>query len=225
MHTATPILIPQAMCLKANPTPGLACPDPALPAGYQEWLMLKLKCNGLFGVIYCDPPWRHDFFKSKSRSTENHYPTMTTPEICALQVPSSENCVLFMWATAPKLTDAMQVIEAWGFAYRTHAIWDKLKIGLGYWFRGQHELLMVSTRGHKPPPPEGQRISSVIRSPRSSHSSKPDQVRDWIAKWYPNERKLEMFARPYTEMWPKHVGWETWGNELTNDVEITLNEL
>ena len=74
-----------------------------------------------------------------------------------------------------------------------------------------------------PAPDAKRRIGSVMRFPRGSHSSKPDQVRDWIAKWYPNERKLEMFARPYTEMWPKHDGWETWGNELTNDVAMTPN--
>ena len=79
----------------------------------------------------------------------------------------------------------------------------------GYWFRGQHELLMVATRGKMSPPAQPDRIGSVIRARRDSHSSKPDQVRDWIAKWYPNERKMEMFARPYTEMWPKHDGWET----------------
>lgn len=135
-------------------------------------------------------------------------------------LPKCQDCVLFMWATAPKLVDAMDVIKAWDFNYRTHAIWDKVHIGLGYWFRGQHELLMVATRGQKSPPPENQRISSVIRSPRSAHSSKPDQVRDWIAKWYPNDRRMEMFARPYTAFWPKHDGWETWGNELPNDVAI-----
>ena len=64
----------------------------------------------------------------------------------------------------------------------------------------------------------------LIAGGRGSHSSKPNQVRDWIAKWYPNERKLEMFARPYTEMWPKHDGWETWGNELPNDVAMTPND-
>jgi N6-adenosine-specific RNA methylase IME4 len=72
-----------------------------------------------------------------------------------------------------------------------------------------------------PPPPL--RIPSVFRAKRGKHSSKPDQIRDWIAKWNPTEPKLEMFARPYTEMWPKHEGWETWGNELPNDVAMTPN--
>ena len=75
-----------------------------------------------------------------------------------------------------------------------------------------------------PAPDAKRRIGSVMRFPRGSHSSKPDRVRDLIAKWYPGERKLEMFARPYTDFWPKHEGWETWGNELPNDVAMTPNK-
>lgn len=178
----------------------------------------------LFGVIYCDPPWRYDFAETDNRAIENKYPTMSIDELCALKVPGAKDSVLYLWATAPKLLEAVQVIAAWGYTYKTHAIWDKEKVGMGYWFRGQHELLMVGTRGKMSPPEQALRIGSVIRSRRGSHSSKPDQVREWIAKWFPAERKLEMFARPYTEMWPKHEGWETWGNELPNDVAMTPNK-
>ena len=134
---------------------------------------------------------------------------MSIDELCALKVPAAKDSVLYLWATASKLLEAVAVIAAWGYIYKTHAIWDKKKVGMGYWFRGQHELLMVATRGKMSPPAQPDRIGSVIRARRGSHSSKPDQVRDWIAKWYPNERKMEMFARPCTEMWPKHDGWET----------------
>ncbi len=183
---------------------------------------VSIASSALFGVIYCDPPWRRENSVA-SRATENHYPTMSVEEICAIEVPAAKNCVLWMWATSPNLADAIAVIAAWGFTYKTHAVWDKEIIGCGWWFRNQHELLMVATRGKMSPPAQPDRISSVIRARRSTHSSKPDRVRDLIAKWYPGERKLEMFARPYTEMWPKHEGWETWGNELPNDVAMTPN--
>lgn len=78
-----------------------------------------------YDVIYADPCWRYDFSETDNRKIENHYPTMSIEEICALQLPTKINCVLYMWATAPKLKEAMQVIEAWGFEYKTHAIWDK----------------------------------------------------------------------------------------------------
>lgn len=106
-----------------------------------------------YGVIYADPPWRYDD-ATPNRAVENHYPTMSNEEICALPVPAADDCVLYLWATAPKLREALEVMEAWGFNYRTHAIWDKVKIGMGYWFRGQHELLLIGTRGDvRTPPP------------------------------------------------------------------------
>jgi len=76
--------------------------------------------------------------------------------------------VLYLWATAPKLLEAIEVMKAWNFSYKTHAIWDKEKIGMGYWFRGQHELLLVGTKGHFSPPAASLRIPSVIREARNS---------------------------------------------------------
>jgi hypothetical protein len=81
-----------------------------------------------FTVIYADPPWRYEFESSVSRRIENQYPTMELDEIKALPVPSAENAVLFLWSPAPKLTEAFEVITAWGFVYRTGAVWIKLRI-------------------------------------------------------------------------------------------------
>ena len=85
-----------------------------------------------YDVIYADPAWRYDFSKSNSREIENQYPTMTIEEICALKVPAKENAVLYMWATAPKLLEAIKVLNAWGFEYKTQAVWDKEIIGMDY---------------------------------------------------------------------------------------------
>ena len=161
-----------------------------------------------FEVVYADPPWRYYFSKSDSREIENQYPTMTVDEICALKIPSAKNSVLYLWATAPKLREALQVMAAWGFEYKSHGIWDKEIIGMGYWFRGQHELLLVGTKGKFSPPPQPLRIGSVIRERRSKHSKKPDAVRDLIASWFPDKSRVELFARQET------VGWSVWGNEV-----------
>lgn len=170
--------------------------------------------NKLYQVIYSDPPWRYDFSKSDSRKIENQYPTMSVEDICSIKVPSDINAVLYLWATAPKLQEAFMVMKAWAFDYKSHAIWDKEKIGMGYWFRGQHELLMVGVKGKFSPPPSSLRISSVIRENRGIHSRKPDKIREYISKWYPNLNKLEMFARRKTP------GWDVFGNEVISDVEI-----
>lgn len=161
-----------------------------------------------FDLIYCDPPWRYDFSKSDSRKIENQYPTMSMEELYALKIPAAKNCVLYMWATAPKLVEAINLIAAWGFTYKSHAIWDKQIIGMGYWFRSQHELLMVATKGKISPPQPSERISSIFSFRRGKHSKKPWTIYEHIEAWYPELSKLEMFARN------TRTGWKSWGNQV-----------
>jgi len=161
-----------------------------------------------FDVIYCDPPWRYDFSETTNREIENHYTTMECKDICKMNVPAADNCVLFMWATAPKLLEAIEVIKAWGFEYKTHAIWDKEKIGMGYWFRGQHELLMVATKGKVSPPDSAIRISSVIKEERTKHSKKPDCVAEYIELAFFEKSKIELFCRE------PRKGWYSFGNQI-----------
>lgn len=167
--------------------------------------------TGKYRLIYADPPWRYEHIETESRAIENQYPTMSLDEICALDVPAADDCVLFLWATSPKLAESMKVIEAWGFNYRTCAIWDKEKIGMGYYFRQQHELLLVAARGSLPVPEPSDRVSSVIRikSP-GIHSRKPVQVIELLESMYPDFGKadrIELFTRE------PRAGWSFWGNE------------
>lgn len=155
--------------------------------------------EGSFDLLYADPPWKYDFSETESRAIESHYPSMSLDAIKGLKVrlPASNRCVLFLWATAPKLREAMEVIEEWGFEYKTHAVWDKEIIGMGYWFRGQHELLLVATKGKFPPPSEENRQSSILIRRRGEHSRKPIEVYDTIDNMLPQiTTKYELFARP-----------------------------
>jgi len=163
-----------------------------------------------YPIIYADPPWRYEHAVSTSREIENQYPTMTLDEICALPVGkiATDDAILFLWATSPKLAEAMRVIEEWGFTYRTNAVWDKERIGMGYYYRQQHELLLVATRGDIPAPAPAARPSSVIRVRRDEkHSAKPEIVYEQIEAMYPRLPKLEMFCRT------PRAGWGVWGNQ------------
>lgn len=162
-----------------------------------------------FPVLYADPPWRYEYAETENRAIENHYPTMPLDEIKALDIPAitTDDCVLFMWATSPKLADSMAVLAAWGFEYKTCAIWDKQKIGMGYYFRQQHELLLVATKGNPPAPLPANRPSSVFSYARGPHSAKPLEVYSLIESMYPEFAKLEMFSRT-----PRN-GWSAWGNQ------------
>jgi N6-adenosine-specific RNA methylase IME4 len=175
--------------------------------------MLNLP-GGPFDVVYADPPWRYSFSRSKSRQIENQYPTMSLGDIKALPVKQvcAADCVLFLWATSPKLPEAMQVIEAWGFTYKTCMVWCKTQIGMGYWARQKHELLLIATRGKPKPPKPSKRPNSVIVAKRGRHSEKPFDFYGVIEEMTPGARRLELFCRCPVD------GWEVWGNELGTKV-------
>lgn len=164
---------------------------------------------GTYPVICADPPWCYEYTETESRAIENQYPTMELGDICALSVGkiAASDAVLFMWATSPKLAEAMRVIEAWGFTYRTCAVWVKDKIGTGYYFRQRHELLLVATRGELPVPEPSDRYDSVIEAARLEHSAKPTTFYEVIESMYPEYRRIELFSRN------RRDGWEGWGNQ------------
>lgn len=165
-----------------------------------------------YGVILADPPWAFEVYSQETgmdRSADNHYPTQSLEWICALPVKNlaAPDCVLFLWTTAPHLRNAMRVLTAWEFEYKSSAVWVKDKFGTGYWFRSQHETLLVATRGNPPAPAQGKQWSSVINAPRGRHSEKPESAYDLIEAYYPNFQKIELFARGSRER------WDVWGNE------------
>ena len=159
-------------------------------------------------VVLADPPWRYDHQQAENRAIENHYCTATQEEICGHAPDTEPDAVLFLWATAPKLLEALEVLTAWGFTYKTQAVWDKEKQGMGYWFRGQHEVLLVGTKGAPGATPECERVASVFREARGRHSKKPQCVYEWIERAFPDKSKLEMYCRAPRD------GWSVWGNEV-----------
>lgn len=162
---------------------------------------------GRFAVIYADPPWRYEHAPGDSRSIENQYPTMELDEIKALDVPAAEAAILFLWTTSPKLAESLEVVDAWEFDYRTCLVWVKDRIGMGYYARQKHELLLVGKRGDMPAPDERELPPSVIEAPRGRHSEKPEEFYTIIERLYPGFAYLELFARKRRE------GWASWINE------------
>ncbi len=161
-------------------------------------------------VVLADPPWRYATPISDGRRIENHYPTMSLDEICAVPISNviTEDCLLCLWATNPLLLEALKVIEAWGFTYRANLVWVKDKIGMGKRVRQRHELLLLATRGSFPAPGPAEMPESVIEAPRTEHSAKPVEAYEIIERQYPSLPKLELFARS------SRAGWMQWGNQL-----------
>ena len=122
---------------------------------------------------------------------------------------AAADCVLFLWATAPMLPQAIEVLEAWSFTYKTCAVWGKDRIGTGYWFRNKHEILLVGTRGHIPAPAMGTQWSSLILAPVGRHSEKPEAFSEMIESYFPTLPKVELHARGVVS----RPGWDVWGLE------------
>jgi N6-adenosine-specific RNA methylase IME4 len=165
-----------------------------------------------YGVIYADPEWRFEVYSRETgmdRAADNHYPTSETDAICARPVQdiAADDCVLFLWATVPMLPDALRVMAAWQFEYKSHAVWLKDRIGTGYWFRNQHELLLVGTRGNIPAPAMGTQFSSVNSAAVGEHSEKPSSFYMMIETYFPTLPKIELNARRARD------GWDRWGFE------------
>ncbi len=175
---------------------------------WREEASKAAKLTGRFSVVYADPPWQYGA-SSVTGGADQHYATMPTREICRLPISGSttDNAVLFLWCTNPLLPDGLEVIKEWGFDYKTCMVWvkDKATSGLGVYMRGQHELLLIATKGSMVPE---KRPVSVITSARMEHSKKPDEVYGIIEGMYPNQRYAELFARQ------RHDGWRAFGNEI-----------
>jgi N6-adenosine-specific RNA methylase IME4 len=172
---------------------------------------------GKFGVLLADPPWLYEFAETNSRKIENHYPTLSAEEIAALEDSEgrkatdlpAEDCMLFCWTTSPKLREGLEVVEAWGFDYRTCMVWVKDRIGMGYYARQKHELLLIARRGEPAMPEPEDRPESVFEAPRGRrHSAKPECVYQTIEAMYPDVPKVELFSRT------SRRGWASWGNDI-----------
>lgn len=125
---------------------------------------------------------------------------------------------LFLWATFPQLPDALRLIKAWGFTYKSVAfVWLKKNrktegwfYGLGFWTRSNAEVCLLATRGH--PKRQAANVHQFIISPIDAHSKKPEEAREKIVALTGNVPKVELFARQ------SPPGWDVWGNEVESTI-------
>lgn len=181
-----------------------------------------------YQIILADPPWSYRD-QGCQGTMANHYKGMKIEDICNLPIGkiADKNCVLFLWATYPMLKEALQVIEAWGFIYKTIAFqWIKLNpksktpfYGLGRWTRGNTEPCLLATKGK--PKRVSKSVFQLIQEPRGKHSQKPNQARVKIRKlcgdiWDGVDiNRIELFAREKTDWFG-----DVWGNEVESDIDL-----
>lgn len=172
-----------------------------------------------YKTILLDPPWKYS--RNGKYGAERNYKVMSQDAIMALPIGdiSDDNSILFLWTTNSFLHDALHLIDAWGFEYKTTITWDKEHFGLGYWAWGQTEHLMVAIKG-KPYRPKVPVTRTIVRNKKGKHSAKPHIFYEIIEKMSEAPR-IELFARPASPMFPRRDGWDVWGNEVESDLILT----
>lgn len=185
-----------------------------------------------YKIIYADPPWHYGSKSAVNNSSGNEikplsdqYITTKTKDLAMLDVKSlcDEDCALFMWTTDSHLPDALELIKAWGFSYKTVAFkWIKTtKSGktcknVAPWTMKSCEICLLATRGAMSKYKIKNNTEELVFAERSKHSRKPSEVRDRISGMFGNLPSLEMFARYSVE------GWDVFGNEAPNSIEIPV---
>jgi N6-adenosine-specific RNA methylase IME4 len=187
--------------------------------------------DGRFSTIVADPPWRYGNAGTRANA-EGHYDgTLSVDQLCGREampdgskLPEqvaawrADDAHLYLWTTAGFLREAFDVMDAWGFEYKTFLAWVKPQMGMGNYFRVSAELVLFGVRGRLPV--EDRSLMNWFQAPRGKHSAKPATFYDLVGRASPGPY-LEMFARCYAvESLPGTCmcarcsrGWDVWGNE------------
>jgi len=161
-----------------------------------------------YSTIYADPPWAYSNTSSRA-AAENHYPTLSVAEISELPIEqlAAADSHLHLWTTNGFLRESFEVIDAWGFTYKSCLVWVKSEIGMGNYWRVSHEFLMLGVRGQLTF--ADRTLPSWVQAPRTIHSKKPGVVRSLVEKTSPGPY-LELFGR---EALPDSQ-WTVFGNQV-----------
>jgi N6-adenosine-specific RNA methylase IME4 len=178
--------------------------------------------DGRFRTIVADPPWRYGNAGTRANAAGHYDGTMSVPEICDLATQVKEwaddDAHLYLWTTAGFLRESFEVMDAWGFTYKTFLAWVKPQMGMGNYFRVSSELVLFGVKGRLPVGNRG--LMNWFEAKRGKHSAKPQKFFKLVEQASPGPH-LEMFSRCYaTESLPGTChcskcarGWQVWGNE------------
>lgn len=173
----------------------------------------RMRPKGGYQIIYADPPWKFaaNSAAKPSKGARRHYDTIDTNTLCGLGQSikhlAAKDSILLMWATVPMLPQAMSVLDAWGFKYKSNLVWPKGRIATGYWVRNAHEILLIGRRGKFPCTKPALFPTSIIPGRAREHSRKPEWPAEIVEARHPSASKLELFARA------SRPGWSVIGNQ------------
>lgn len=166
-----------------------------------------------FGCVYADPPWKYGNQGTRA-STDNHYQTMTIQDLCEMPVEDlvADDAHLHLWTTNAFIREAFELIEAWGFEYRSMFVWVKPQMGIGNYWRVSHEIMLLGIRGNAKRF-NSRSLKSWACESRTRHSAKPDAIRTMVE---------DASSGPYLEMFGRKPcdGWTVFGNQITEESDL-----
>lgn len=175
--------------------------------------------DGEFQTFVADPPWQYGNTSTRG-AAENHYPTMTIGELCALDIvrdKAADQAHLYLWTTAGHLPQAFEVMEAWDFEYKTYLVWVKPQMGMGNYFRVSTELVLFGVKGGMRT--QARDLRNWFEAKRAKHSAKPLAFQDLVMKASPGPY-MELFSRCQADKMLHgctcskcRLGWTVWGNQ------------
>lgn len=184
------------------------------------------KCNGIYQIIYPDPPWSYrervqhgGSDKGYTSHAGSFYTQLTVEQLCDMapvikNITDPKESLCYMWTAAPILEDSLRVMEAWGYDYKTIAfVWEKVMVNPGAYTMSSCEYVIVGKRGRIPKPRGARNVRQFIQEKRTTHSAKPLEVRERITQMHPLQRKLELFSR-FDQKNATDPLWDDWGQDL-----------
>jgi N6-adenosine-specific RNA methylase IME4 len=188
-----------------------------------------------YQIIYADPPWQYgnrqyqDNSRPFEKLEENQYQTMSINDLNKLPVEdiTEKDSICFMWVTDSHLKEGIELLENWGFKYKTVAfVWLKkyksgnLCVNFAPWTLKSTELCLLGIKGYMTKNKKSNNVRQLVEAIRGRHSEKPQEVRDRIVNMFGDIPKIELFAREKTE------GWDVIGNDIDGkDIRETLEEM
>lgn len=201
--------------------------------------LMELKINK-YQIVYADPPWKFHLSPDKAYTSkqkfdengvqvyprldiDNQYETLEAKDIAALPIQDfiDKDAACFMWTTDTHMPQALEIMKAWGFTYKTVAfVWEKQTNKgnpvclLGPWTHKTYEICLFGTKGAMMKHKKDSKIRQMVKAERTIHSKKPQEVADRIVRMFPDCSRIELFARD------AKPGWDVWGNEVQSTIEI-----
>lgn len=169
-----------------------------------------------YRCLYIDPPWPYD--QTPRGAAENHYPVMSLDDLRALPIPdlATPDAHLHLWVTHSFFQTGIELLQSWGFDYKSMFVWVKPQMGMGFYWRSSSEFLLLGVRGKLPF--QNRSIPNWLCLPRTRHSEKPELIRTLIEQVSPGPY-LEVFGRKATP------GWTVFGNQIQRSLfEHSLQE-